>query len=181
MPSDPSLTNFQQASLRTLEHLSSEFSKLQTGRANASLIEHLTIEAYGQRMELKGVASISVQDARSLVIQPWDKSVLGAIEKGLQQADIGSNPVNDGIVIRINFPPMTEERRLHLKKIVSQLAEQAKIKIRQDRQVANDAIKQLDDEDEKASLQKELQKNVDDWNGKVEAQAKKKEEEIMTV
>ena len=95
-----SLDLFEQNTRKNLEHLHAEFSKLQTGRANPAIIEHVVVEAYGQRMELKAVASISVQDARSIVIQPWDKSVLGDIEKSLQIANLGMNPVNDGIVIR---------------------------------------------------------------------------------
>jgi len=162
-------------------YLHSEFSKLQTGRANAALVETIAVEAYGQRMEMKGVASISVQDARTILIQPWDKSVLGAVEKGIQTANIGVNPVNDGIVVRLNFPPMTEERRVQLTKIVSQLAEQSKISIRQERQKANDELKTLDDEDDKERAQKELQKLVDEANAKIEESAGIKEKEIMTV
>jgi ribosome recycling factor len=179
--SHPALTQFQLQCKNTLDHLHLEFSKLQTGRANASLVEGISLEAYGQRMELKSVASISVQDARSIVIQPWDKSVLANVEKAIQLANIGVNPVNDGVVIRLNFPPMTEERRLQVKKIVGQLAEQAKIRVRQDRQAANDALKDLADEDEKERGQKELQKIVDDANKSVEDSAKQKEQEIMTV
>ncbi len=177
----PSLEQFQLQCNKTLDHLHLEFSKLQTGRANASLIEHVTIEAYGQKMDLKSVASISVQDARSIVIQPWDKSVLGAVEKGIQQANIGINPVNDGVVIRLNVPSMTEERRLQVKKIVGQLTEQAKIRIRHDRQSANDILKEESDEDEKKRGQKELQKQVDEANRKIEESAKQKEQEVMTV
>ncbi len=179
--SHPALTQFQLQCKNTLDHLHVEFSKLQTGRANASLVENISLEAYGQRMELKSVASISVSDARSIVIQPWDKSVLANVEKAIQLANIGVNPVNDGIVIRLNFPPMTEERRLQVKKIVGQLSEQAKIRIRQDRQGANDALKEVADEDEKERGQKELQKIVDDANKSVEDSAKQKEQEIMTI
>ncbi len=178
---NPAITTYQQEFQKAIEHLKQEFSRLQTGRANASLVEHIMVEAYGQMMEMKAVASISIQDARSMVIQPWDKSVLSAIEKAVQQADIGSNPVNDGVVIRLNFPPMTEERRLHLKKVVSQLAEQTKIKIRQLRQEANTALSEEDAEDEKARAEKDLQKHVDDANVLVEELAKKKEAEVMTV
>lgn len=177
----PLLDQFEIGVKKALDHLHLEFSKLQTGRANAALVETITVEAYGQRMELKGVASISVQDARSIVIQPWDKTVLGAVEKGIQAANIGVNPVNDGIVVRLNFPPMTEERRKQITKIVSQLAEAAKISIRQERQKANDGSKEIADENEKERVQKELQKLVDDANKKVEDSAKKKEQEIMTV
>jgi ribosome recycling factor len=177
----PAIAAFQDHVLKTLEHLQQEFSKLQTGRANAAVVEHISIEAYGQRMELKSVASISVQDARSIVIQPWDKSVLGAVEKALQVSDLGISPVNDGVVIRLNFPPMTEERRKHIVKVVGQLAEAAHIRIRQERQVANDAIKQMDDEDERDRAQKELQKLVDDANEKITSSAKKKEQEVLTI
>jgi ribosome recycling factor len=177
----PTLEQFASAVKKALDHLHNEFSKLQTGRANAAQVEHIAVEAYGQRMEIKGVASISVQDARSMVIQPWDKSVLSALEKAIQIANIGVNPVNDGVVIRLNFPPMTEERRKQISKTVHQLAEAAKIAVRQDRQKTNDAIKTITDENEKERLTKELQKLVDDANGKIEESAKKKEQEIMTV
>lgn len=177
----PALQQFNDSTKKTLDHLHQEFSKLQTGRANASVVEHVLVDAYGQRMELKAVSSISVQDARSMVIQPWDRSVLGAVEKALQQANLGTSPVNDGMVIRINFPPMTEERRLQIRKIVSQLSEQAKIKVRQDRQITHDAIKAVPEEDEKERLQKELQKLVDEANKRIDDSAKKKEAEVMTV
>lgn len=177
----PALELFSQHSKNTLDHLHGEFSKLQTGRANPATIEHIAVEAYGQRMEMKGVASISVQDARSIVIQPWDKSVLGNIEKAIQVANIGVNPVNDGVVIRLNFPPMTEERRKQVTKTAKELAEQAKIRIRQDRQAANDQAKEIAEEDEKERVQKELQHLVDQSNAKIDEMAKQKEKEIMTI
>lgn len=177
----PSLEQFDLGVKKALDHLHQEFAKLQTGRANASLIEHISVEAYGQRMEMKAVASISVQDARSIVIQPWDKSVLGAVEKAIQVANIGVNPVNDGIVVRLNFPSMSEERRTQITKIVSQLAEAAKISVRQERQKANDTLRDVADENEKERNQKELQKMVDEANKKIEESAKKKEQEVMTV
>lgn len=177
----PALDTFAKHIKSALDHLHTEFGKLQTGRANASLIEHIMVEAYGQKMEIKAVASISVQDARSIVIQPWDKGALGAIEKGILAANIGVTPVNDGIVVRLNFPPMTEERRTQIVKVVSQLAESAKISVRQHRQAANDALKEIADKDDKERAQKELQKLTDDANGKIEESAKKKEAEIMSV
>ncbi len=175
------LTSFQQNAKKVLDHLHQEFAKLQTGRATAAIVEHISIEAYGQRMELKAVASIAIQDAKSMIIQPWDKSVLGAVEKAISQSNIGVSPVNDGVVIRLNFPPMTEERRLQLKKVVKELAEQAKIRVRQDRQQANDALKQIADENEKERTQKDLQKLVDETNEKIDSAAKQKEQEVMTV
>lgn len=177
----PALELFESSVKKTLDHLHNEFAKLQTGRANAALVETIAVEAYGQRMEIKSVASISVQDARSMVIQPWDKSVLSAVEKAIQLANIGVNPVNDGIAVRLNFPPMTEERRTQITKLVHQLSEAAKISIRQERQKSNDMIKEVADENEKERLTKELQKHVDDANKKIEDSAKKKEQEVMTI
>lgn len=175
------LSEFQSGVKKTLDHLHQEYGKLQTGRANASLVEGIGVDAYGQRMDMKAVASISVQDARSIVLQPWDKSVLGAVEKAIQLANIGVNPVNDGIVIRLNFPPMTQERRSQITKIVHQLAEAAKISVRQERQKINDASKAIADEDDKERVQKDLQKMVDDANKAIEDMAKKKEQDVMTV
>lgn len=166
---------------KVLQHLKGEFSKLQTGRANAALVEHVEVDAYGVRQQLRSIAGITVSDARTIVIQPWDRSVLQNIEKAITQIDLGSSPVNDGIVIRIILPPMTEERRSHLKKIVSTLAEEAKISVRKHRQEALDKIKVEKDEDVKETLQEALQKAVDEANAKISDAAKKKEEEVMKV
>lgn len=178
---DPRIASFIADSDKVLQFLHSEFSKLQTGRANAALVEHIDVEAYGQKMQLKAVASISVQDARTIVIQPWDKSVLGSVEKAIQVSSIGVNPVNDGVVIRLNLPSMTEERREQLKKIVQKLCEEARISIRQHRQKAHDEIKQDKDEDVKKTALDWLQKEVDKVNEKIEDSRKKKEEEVMKV
>ncbi len=178
---DPRLAAFQSDMEKVLQHLKGEFSKLQTGRANAALVEHIEVEAYGSKQQLRAVAGIMVSDARTIVIQPWDRSILGTIEKVLSQADIGSSPVNDGVVIRINLPPMTEERRLHLKKVVATLSEEAKISVRKHRQEALDSIKQEKDEDVRDTLEKNLQKEVDEANVKIAEMGKKKEEELMKV
>lgn len=178
---DPRIQQFSVAADKVLHFLKAEYSKLQTGRANAAMLEHVSVEAYGQRMELKAVASISVQDAKSLVVQPWDKSVLGAVEKALQQVNLGTNPVNDGVVLRINLPPMTEERRRDLTKIVQKLAEEARISVRQHRQESHDLIKEDKEEDVKKTLQEVLQKEVDKANEQIDDVRKKKEEEIMKV
>lgn len=178
---DPRIASFHAEADKILHFLQAEFSKLQTGRANASLIEHIDVDAYGQRMQMKAVAGISVQDARTIVIQPWDKGVLQAIEKAIQQSDIGVNPMNDGMVIRLNLPPMTEERRAQLTKIVHKLAEEARISVRQARQGAHDAIKQDPNETLRGSLQAHLQKEVDAVNAKIDELRAKKEEEVMTI
>ena len=177
---DPRVASFQKEADRSIQFLHAEFSKLQTGRANASILEHVEVEAYGQRMPLKGVASISVQDAKTIVVQPWDKSVLQDVEKALQKANLG-NPVNDGIVLRIVIPPMTEERRRDLTKIVHTLAEDARISIRQHRQAVHDQLKEEKNEDVKRTVDGILQKHVDEANAKIDEARKKKEEELMKV
>ena len=125
--SDQRISDFGAEVEKIMHFLQAEFGKLQTGRANASLVEHLDVEAYGQKMQMVAVAGISVQDAKTIVIQPWDRSVLQSIEKAIQQSNIGINPMNDGNVIRLSLPPMTEERREQLKKLVHKMAEEARI------------------------------------------------------
>ncbi len=166
---------------KILHFLQLEFSKLQTGRANAALVEHIDVDAYGQRMQMKAVAGISVQDAKTIVIQPWDRSVLQAVEKAIQVSGIGLNPMNDGNVIRLNLPPMTEERRKELQKIVHTFAEEARISVRQARQKAHDAIKADPNETVRNSLQTQLQNEVDKANEKIDELRLKKEEEVMKV
>jgi len=179
--SDARISSFTSDFSRILQHLQGEFSKLQTGRANASLVEHIEAESYGQRMPLKAMASISVQDAKTITIQPWDKSVLQSIEKAIQIADIGINPVNDGTLIRLVLPPMTTERREQLKKIVHTVAEESRISVRQARQKALDAIKQDPNETLRKSLESQLQKEVDAANAKIDDLRKAKEEEVMKI
>lgn len=180
--SDVRIETFKNDAKKSLEFLHNEFSKLQTGRANAALIETVKVEAYGQTQDLKAVAGISVQDAKTIVVQPWDKGTMQAIEIALSKADLGTSPVNDGVVIRINLPPMTEERRERLKKVVHQLGEEARISIRQCRSAAHDDIKSNEkDEDLKYSLLDELEKAVKAANEEVEKSVKQKEQEVMTV
>lgn len=178
---DARISTFESDAQKILHFLQGEFGKLQTGRANASLVEHINVDAYGQNMQMKAVAGISVPDAKSIVIQPWDRSVLQAIEKAIQIANIGINPVNDGSAIRLNLPPMTEERRTELKKLVHKIAEEARISIRQARQKAQDAIKQDPNETLRGSLDKQLQTAVDKANAQIDETRKKKEEEVMKV
>lgn len=177
---DPRIHTFCAEADKVLAHLKTEYSKLQTGRANAALVEHILIDAYGQKQDLRSIAGISV-DQRSIVIQPWDRSILSAVEKAIQLADLGASPINDGVAVRITLPSMTEERRKHLQKVVHQLAEDSRVSLRKHRQVVHDAIKPEKDEDVKETLNQELQKGVDDYNGRIGEMAKRKEEEIMKV
>lgn len=170
----------------TVAHLRDEYSKLQIGRASASLVESLHIDAYGTSQPLKAVASISVPDAKTIQIQPWDKSQLGAIEKAIQNSDLNISPVNDGVVVRINIPPLTEERRKDLCKVVSRLAEEARISIRNARQKAHDKIKEMEKqkeitEDQMHGGDKKLQERVDKVNHQIEEISKSKESDVMTV
>jgi len=169
------LQEFADESVKIIEFLHREFAKLQTGRANAALLENIEVDAYDQKQHLKTLAGISVDDVRTLVIQPWDKSTAPNIEKALQEADLGASPNNDGNVIRISLPPMTEERREQLKKLVHQLAEEARISVRQQRQTIHDRIKdQEKDEDIRYTLLEQLQKEVDKANEEIETTMKKK-------
>ncbi len=178
---DPRIASFNAEVEKVLVHLKGEFAKLQTGRANAGLVEHLEVDAYGQRQPLIALASITVPEARTIVIQPWDRAVLQAVEKAIQVANLGVNPLNDGVVIRINLPSMNQERRLQLGKIVNQLAEESRIAVRKHRQAAHDVIKQEKDEDVRETCMEYLQKAVDEANARIAENAAKKEEEIMKV
>ena len=177
---DPHIAAFRAEAEKVLAQLMSEYARLQTGRPNAALVEHIMVDAYGQKQDLRSIAGISV-DQRSIVIQPWDRSVLAAVEKAVTLADLGASPVNDGVAVRITLPSMTEERRKHLQKVVHQLAEDARVALRKHRQVAHDAIKPEKDEDVKETLNEELQKGVDEWNAAIAESAKRKEEEVMRV
>lgn len=179
---DPRIATFKQEAQKVLEHLRGEFAKLQTGRASAAFVENVSVDAYGQRQPLKTLAGITVQDARSIVIQPWDRGILREVEIALQNANLGAMPASDGSVIRINLPPMTEERRKQLVKLVDKFAEEARISVRQNRQEVHDALKsQEKDEDARYTLLEILQKAVEETNAKIEEMKERKETEIMTV
>lgn len=178
---DARISTFHADVDKVIHFLMTEYSKLQTGRANASLVEHIDVDVYGQKMQMRAVAGISIADGRTIVIQPWDRSALQAVEKAITQVDIGVNPVNDGSVIRLNLPPMTEERRQQLVKIVQKLAEDARISVRQARQKSHDDIKAEPNETLRNALQDQLQKEVDTANERIDDARKQKEEEVMKV
>ena len=171
---------------KALVHLKAEFARLQIGRASPALVEDLKVEAYGSFQPLKSMASVSVPDPKTLQIQPWDRGVLSAIEKAIQTANLGLNPINDGRIIRLPMPPLTEERRRELVKVVHQMAEAAKISIRNARGVAHSSFKTMEEgkeitEDDRRMSEKHLQEKVDSANKEVEETAKKKEQDIMTI
>ena len=174
--------NLQQA----IEHLRQEFGGLHTGRANVGMVDDVQVEVYGSHMPLKGTANISCPDAQTIRVEPWDKTIIGAIEKAIRDADLGINPQNMGEHLLIPVPPMTEERRGQMVKKVYQSAEQTKIAIRNIRQdVIKKAKHQKDEkeisEDEHARLEKQIQEKVDEANKTIEEVTKNKETEISTI
>ena len=171
---------------KSLEHFKEELNQLRTGRASTALVEGLFVDYYGVKSPLKQVASISVPEPRTIVISPWDKDNLVNIEKALRESQLNLNPNNDGQVIRINIPPLNEERRKELVKILNQKAEDGKISIRQHREEMWEAIQNLEKEgkigeDDKFIGKDKLQEVIDGYNKKIEEIRAKKEEEIMTV
>jgi ribosome recycling factor len=171
---------------KVIEHLKQEFVKLQVGRANPAMFEGLMVDVYGSMQPIKAIASISVPEPRSLAIQPWDKGNLMHIEKAIANSGFGLNPLNDGVLLRINIPPLTEERRSDLAKIVKKLAEDARIALRNARHDAHNKFKQMKGdgdltEDDVRGAEKKLQDKVDQFNSSIDSLAKGKENDVMTV
>lgn len=168
-----------------IQHLQLEFSKMQVGRANTAMVEGILVEAYGQQQPIRSVASLSTPDVRTIMIQPWDRSILGSVEKSIRvRSDLGLNPVNDGNVLRINIPTPTEERRKELVKVARSKAEDGKISVRNARGKFHSELKELKktvSEDVVHMQEKDLQKAVDNANAKIDEMVKAKEKEIMTV
>ncbi len=170
---------------KTLESLGEELGAIRAGRANPNLLNKITVNYYGTPTPLQQVANISVPDARMIQIAPWEKSLIGDIEKAIQQSDLGINPTNDGAHIRLAFPELTEERRKDLVKDIKKRGENAKVALRNVRRDGNDAIKKLKgsevSEDEIKDLEVELQKITDKFVKDVDKAIEVKSEEIMTV
>lgn len=170
---------------KAISHLENELAKIRAGRANPAMLENIMAEAYGSRTQLKSLANINSQDARTLIIQPWDKSTLEAIDKALQAANLGVTPQNDGNLIRLAFPPLTEERRKEMVKKVKVEAENCKVSIRTIRKETNEALKGLlkdgMPEDEVKDGEEKAQKLTDEYIVQSDKHAESKEKEILTV
>lgn len=169
-----------------IEHLNQEMGKIRTGRANSALVENLMVDYYGSKTPLRQIASINIPEARLIVIQPWDKDSLVSIESALRESDLGFNPNNDGQVIRINIPQLTEERRKELVKALNQRSEDTKIAIRNVREESWKEIQETEkagkmSEDDKFLGKEYLQKIVDEYNKKIEEIRNKKEKDILTI
>ena len=171
---------------KTLDHLQDEFGAVRAGRANPKVLDRITVEYYGSETALAGVATISSPDARTLVIQPWDAKLLKDIQKAVQMSDLGINPQNDGRVIRLVFPQLTEERRKELTKQVKKYAEDAKVAMRNIRRDGMDYVKKLKKnseitEDEQKKAEKDLQDLLDKYIKKVDEALAVKEKELMAI
>ena len=180
-----SLGQFEEKMNKSIESLANEYTTIRAGRANPHVLDRISVDYYGQPTNLQSVANISVSEARTLVIQPWEASLIKEIEKAIMTSDIGINPSNDGSVIRLVFPELTEDRRKDLVKEVKKKGEEGKVAIRNIRRDGNDAFKKLAksevSEDEIKGLEDELQKLTDKYVKDIDALIDSKSKEIMTV
>ena len=171
---------------RAIDALERDLAAIRTGRAATSLVERISVEYYGTNTPLNQLASISVPEAHSIVIQPWDRSALGAIEKAILKSDVGLTPNVDGTMVRLNIPALTEDRRKDLVKLVHKRMEEARVEIRNQRREVADEIKKAERDgeltmDDARREQDVLQKATDRWTAEVERVGKHKEQEIMEV
>ncbi|UII57442.1 ribosome recycling factor [Cytobacillus spongiae] len=171
---------------KAIQAYSRELASIRAGRANASLLDRISVDYYGAPTPVNQLAGISIPEARMLVIQPYDKTVLGDIEKAILKSDLGLNPANDGSIIRLTIPPLTEERRKELVKLVKKESEEAKVGIRNIRRDANDDLKKLEKngeitEDELRGYSDDIQKLTDENINQIDSLTKEKENEILSV
>ncbi len=182
----PSLKEAKSRMDDALDALRREFATVRTGKANPSLLDTVRVDAYGSKMPLNQVATISTPDASLLLVQPFDRSLIGDIERGIQMADLGLNPANDGNVIRIPIPPLTEERRREFVKLLHKMAEEGRVSIRHARKVARDDIQNRMKEHEIGEdaghrQLDEVERLTHEFNDKLEELLKRKEQEVMAV
>ncbi len=171
---------------KSIESYKSELSRIRTGRASLSLLDRIRVEAYGSMMPLNQVAGLTIPESRTIVIQPWDMQLLGVVEKAILKSDLGITPLNDGKIIRMNIPPLTEERRKELVKQVKKIGEEYKVAIRNSRREAIDKLKKQKkkkeiSEDELFKLQDEAQQETDKFIKDIDDIMAEKEKEVMAV
>ena len=176
---------YEEKMQKTLKNLDGELASIRAGRANPNILNKLTVDYYGTPTPIQQVANISVPEARLIQIQPWEKKLIREIEKAIQRSDIGINPTNDGSVIRLVFPELTEERRKELVKDVKKKGEAAKVAVRNIRRDGNDAFKKLKgtevSEDEIKDMEEDLQELTDKYIKEVDKSVEAKSKEVMTV
>ena len=183
---NPVLTNAEEKMTKSVNALANEYSSIRAGRANPAVLDKVLVEYYGAPTPVTQLAAVSVPEARTLLIQPWDKTALKGIEKAIQTSDIGINPQNDGSTVRLVFPPLTEERRRDLVKGVYKYAEEAKVAVRSIRRDAMDKLKELKKkaeitEDDQKGLEKKLQELTDKYCKEIDELSAKKDKEIMEI
>lgn len=167
---------------KVIEHCVAELGAIRTGRASAAILEPVQVEAYGALQPIKALATITTPDAKTILIEPWDSSVVKAIEVAIQKSDIGLNPVVDGKSLRLNMPMMTEETRLKMVKLAKEKLEDARVSIRKVREEARKGLAKVEGgEDVKRQLEELLEKTVKEYTAKIEELGEKKEKEITTI
>ncbi|WP_028320700.1 ribosome recycling factor [Desulfatiglans anilini] len=181
---DEILTELRQKMNKSVESLQKDFKRIRTGRASGALLEGIKVDCYETQMPLDQVASISIPESRLITIQPWDKSITPNIEKAILKSELGLTPLNDGKLIRISIPPLTEERRKELAKLARKMSEENKIAIRNQRREANDLLKEMKNEkeiseDEMYRAQEQVQKVTDEFISAIDDVTSAKEKEIM--
>lgn len=186
MDMDTILLDAEERMEKAIGSLDREFAKLRTGRASTSLVDNIKVDYYGTPTPINQLASVSVPDSRTLTIQPWDRSAFALVEKAIMKSDLGLNPVNDGKIIRISIPPLTEERRKDLVKVARKYTEEAKVAVRNVRRDMNEALKKM--LKDKAITEDEERKGVDDVQKLTDKHIKlcddalaKKEKEILEI
>ena len=181
---DEILSELSQNMNNTLDALKKQFMKIRTGRASTALLDGIKVNCYDTQMPLEQVASLSVAESRLITVKPWDQSIIGEIEKSILKSELGLTPMNDGKLIRISIPPLTEERRKELAKLAKKMAEESKISIRNHRREANELFKELKNdkeisEDEMYKSHDEVQKITDEFIKKTDEVTAEKEKEII--
>ena len=171
---------------QAVESLKKDFATIRTGRASVALLDNVMVDAYGQSQKLNQTATLTTPDPRTIMIQPWDPKLMGDIEKAIMKSDLGLNPVNDGKVVRINIPPLTEERRKEFVKVAKKRTEEGKVAVRNTRRDANEKLRKLEkdkdiSEDELKKALDEIQKMTDSYTKKLDETLEHKESEIMEV
>jgi ribosome recycling factor len=170
---------------KTVSHVSGEFKKIRAGKAQPNMLDGLMVEYYGNNTPINQVASVTTPDARTIMVKPWEKKMLAEIEKAIMNSDLGLNPQNDGEVVRLNIPPLTEERRKNLVKQAKSEAENGKVSVRNIRKDAKDAISKLTkegvSEDEVKDGEAKVQALTDKFTARIDELLEQKEQEIMTV
>lgn len=178
------LSELRQKMDKTVEALGKDFKKIRTGRASTALLDGIKVNCYETLMPLDQVATLAIPESRLITIKPWDQSVIGEVEKSILKSELGLTPMNDGKLIRISIPPLTEERRKELAKLARKMAEEAKISIRNHRREANEMFKELKaekeiSEDEMYKCQDQTQKTTDEFTKKTDEITAEKEKEII--